>query len=175
MRAAYSNVNQSGLGSCSESLTCSGVVLGGVLWGLAMVYATTPSSSAPASDPFVSSIATKLASSDPAIQLEGKVARAVQSQLVALNKGFGPNNSLGEIDVETVNAIIEVTIKNSGKLSQVTKLMTDPIMNPTSKPVILFAPYYNGTPTKDIVNAGGYVVKSLEELQALVQTLGGGR
>lgn len=44
---AYSNVNQSGLGSCSESLECSGAVLGIVLWGIAMGYATTSSGPVP--------------------------------------------------------------------------------------------------------------------------------
>lgn len=63
-----------------------------------------------------------------------------------------------------------MTVSSSGKLSQVRGLLTDPIRNPLSKPVILYAPNYSNTAGQDIVSAGEYVVRTQQELiQPLTQ------
>jgi hypothetical protein len=62
--------------------------------------------------------------------------------VIGFNRGFGPNNSIGEIDVETSQAIIEVTVAKSGKLGQVSNFIGNATFNPSGKPVILYAPNY---------------------------------
>jgi len=92
--------------------------------------------------------------------------------LVSFNKQVGLNGSIGEIDVETAKAMIEVTTQVSRKLKQIQKLICDPDLNPLSKPVILYAPYYKDTPDQDIINAGGYVVRTQQDLVNLLRQLG---
>lgn len=92
--------------------------------------------------------------------------------MVSFNKEVGLNGSIGEIDVETANAIIEVTTQNSRKLKQIQKLISNLDLNPLSKPVILYAPNYNTTPAQDIINAGAYVVRTQQELLELLHRCG---
>jgi hypothetical protein len=125
---------------------------------------------------FDQEIQNKLNSSDPASVLEGEVVNHVKNggfDLVDFNKKIGPNGSIGEVDVETTNAIIEVTISPSGKLDQITKLRSNPNFNLSGKPVILYAPNYRGTPEKAITSVGGYVVRTQQELLNLLKKLGG--
>ena len=116
-------------------------------------------------------IAQALQSSEPDRVLEGEVARAVAGDLVDFNRKVGPNGATGEVDVETSRAIIEVTTRRTGKLKQVQKLLSHPDMNPSGKPVILFAPNYGRSATEDIINAGAIVVRTQEELLSVLATL----
>jgi hypothetical protein len=116
-------------------------------------------------------ITQALQSSDPDRVLEGEVARAVAGDLVDLNRKIGPNGATGEVDVETSRAIIEVTTRRAGKLRQIQKLLSHPDMNPSGKPVILFAPDYGPSATADIINAGAIVVRTQEELLSVLATL----
>jgi hypothetical protein len=93
--------------------------------------------------------------------------------LVAFDKKIGPNGSIGQIDTETTNAIIEATIRPKGKLDQIKGFISNPNLNPSGKPVILYAPNYRVTPEKDITSVGGYVVRTQEELLNLLKRLGG--
>ena len=74
----------------------------------------------------------------------------------------------GDVDFEVQQAIIEVTVSESGKLVQINKYLT-PLFNPLKKAVILFAPRYSRLAEKDIVKADGQVVKTLDGLIALVK------
>ncbi|MDH3601651.1 MAG: hypothetical protein OEU26_18740 [Candidatus Tectomicrobia bacterium] len=77
-----------------------------------------------------------LQSSDLDTVLEGRVAKAVEADLVDFNRKVGPDGAVGEVDVETHKAIIEVTTRRSGKSKQIRKLLANPDMNPARKPVI---------------------------------------
>lgn len=124
---------------------------------------------------FDEAINEALSSGDPKTVLEGTVANAIRQagfDLISFNKEVGLNGSVGEIDVETANAIIEVTTQNSCKLKQIQKLISNLDLNPLLKPVILFAPNYNTTPAQDIINAGAYVVRTQQELLELLSELG---
>lgn len=51
-----------------------------------------------------------------------------------------------------------------GKVGQVQKLITNSILNPFGKPVILYAPNISAGCAKYVQKAGGIVVKSISEL-----------
>ncbi len=124
---------------------------------------------------FEQAIADALNSVNPQKVLEGKVANAIIQagfDLVSFNKTVGLNGEVGEIDVETSNAIIEVTTQTARKLKQVQKLISNSDLNPLNKPVILYAPNYKFTPSQDIIATGSYVVSSQDELLELLSILG---
>ena len=105
-----------------------------------------------------------LRSSDPDTVLEGRVAKAVEVDLVDFNRKVGPEGAIGEVDIETSKAIIEVTTRRSGKARQIKKLLANLAMNPAGKPVILFAPNYGPHATRNISELGVVVVRTIEEL-----------
>jgi hypothetical protein len=135
----------------------------------------TPDRPAAPSAEFDGAIQAARQSSDPGTQLEGQVAQHIKDagiDVISFNKEFGPNASIGEIDVETPDAIIEVTRAERGKLRQIRKLMGNPQLNPAGKPVILYAPNYLQTAGKDVSNAGAPVVRTPEALINLLRSKG---
>ena len=112
-----------------------------------------------------------LRSNDPDTVLEGRVARAVAADLVDFNRKVGPAGAIGEVDVETSKASIEVTTRRSGKSRQMRKLLAIPAMNPAGKPVILFAPNYGPHATRNISELGVVVVRTIEELRGVLLQL----
>jgi hypothetical protein len=124
---------------------------------------------------FEQAITDALNSANPQKVLEGQVANAIiqaEFNLVSFNKVVGLNGEIGEIDVETSNAIIEVTTQTARKLRQIQKLISNPDLNPLKKPVILYAPNYKITPAQDIIATGSYVVRVKDELLELLFQLG---
>ena len=120
-------------------------------------------------------IQAALKSSIPGDVLEGQVANVIKQEGIEIqgfNKAIGSNASIGEIDVETSKAIIEVTTQSTGKLGQIQKIITNAEMNPSGKPVILYAPNYGGTAGRAITDAGAYIVRNEQELIQLLQNLG---
>jgi hypothetical protein len=135
----------------------------------------TPDRPAAPSGQFDGAIQAARESSNPGTQLEGQVAQHIKDagiDVISFNKKFGPNAAIGEIDVETPNAIIEVTTQKARKLTQVQGLMDNPQLNPTGKPVILYAPNYLRTAGKEISDAGASVVRTPEELINLLRSKG---
>lgn len=130
-------------------------------------------SAARAANKFDAAIEAALKSGNKGKILEGQIALSVKQDLVNFNKKFGPNGSLGEIDVETSTAIIEATTGKGSKLKQVSELISDPVRNPTGKPVILYTTHEKFTKAaeRDIIKAGGYVVRNDAELHALLEVL----
>ncbi len=125
--------------------------------------------------PFEQPIIDALNSVNPQKVLEGTVANAIIQggfDVVSFNKAVGLNGEIGEIDVETSNAIIEVTTQTARKLKQIQKLISNPDLNPLRKPVVLYAPNYKLTPAQDIIAAGSYVVRTHDELLELLSQLG---
>lgn len=104
-------------------------------------------------------------SADPAVRAEGEVAWRVFRTLERFQEVVSPGGRrLGEIDVETVDRIIEVTIgQGKGKLTQIGKLL-GPAMNPSGKQVVLYAPNIGNHLADQVVAAGARVVRSLAEL-----------
>lgn len=78
---------------------------------------------------------------------------------------------IGEIDVETGGAIIEVTTMKAGKADQISRMSNDPGLNPLGKPVILYAPRYSRNAERDVVKEGGCVVRDKQELVELLEKL----
>jgi hypothetical protein len=115
-----------------------------------------------------------LASTNPGEALEGQVAQGLQDAGVSIEQfqaEVGTNGSIGELDVVTDRAIIEVTTSPSGKLAQITKLLTNTQMNPLGKPVILYAPNYGGAAGTAITSTGAYVARSMAELLQILAGL----
>ena len=144
-------------------------LVGSTVWGFA-VWAHN--------NCFRTLVDSALGSTAQATRLEGKVGNHLFDRLTAFQKQVPglDGNILGEIDVAVPEAIIEVTIGNKGKVDQVTKLLTSTVMNPTGLPVILFAPNFKKNAMQSVQNigAGAYVVRSLDELDALLLKLRGG-
>lgn len=115
-----------------------------------------------------------LGSADKDKKLEGEVADSIRDHVIDFDRKVGPNGSVGQVDVETRKTIIEVTTQRKGKRGQIMKAISDPEMNPNGKPVILYAPNYQGGAGKDIEEAGGYVARTPEELKALLRRFGEG-
>jgi Domain of unknown function (DUF4157)/Bacterial SH3 domain len=116
-------------------------------------------------------IAAALASADPAVRLEGKVAEALGGSVVSFQKKFVIEGvTIGEIDVETTKAIIEVTGGRSpGKLKQITRQISNRIINPEGKAVIVYGPELGIHAAKSLENAGAKVVRTLDEIQKLAR------
>ncbi|MEG3974038.1 hypothetical protein QT970_05375 [Microcoleus sp. herbarium8] len=93
---------------------------------------------------FDAAIQNNLASTNAGTKLEARIANLLRHDLISYGrKEFNANGRLvGEVDVETSNAIIESTISSGQKAEQIAKLQTDRLLNPGNKPVILFAPNY---------------------------------
>jgi hypothetical protein len=75
------------------------------------------------------------------------------------------------VDVETSNAIIEVSTTDENKLKQVLKLKNNKQINPTGKPVILFAPNYSHAADQQFKANGITIIRSYEDLFAYLRSL----
>ncbi|WP_128331656.1 Hint domain-containing protein [Apibacter sp. HY039] len=104
--------------------------------------------------------------------LEGDIAKALDDADIPYIQGekFGPNGSIGEIDFQLDNFHIEATVQNGGKLKQIVKHMSNEVLNPNGKPVILIGPNYkNLAAVKAIEDAGATVVHSIEDLISIIK------
>lgn len=107
--------------------------------------------------------------------LEDEVEKALTDAGVAIEKRaqdvIDPltNRVLTDIDIEVEKAIIEVTSKRSGKLGQIEERVTNALINPNGKMVVLYAPNYLGVAGRAVEDAGGVVVRDLPSLIALVK------
>lgn len=78
----------------------------------------------------------------------------------------------GEIDIETPEAMIEVTIGAEGKQSQALGYK-DPSVNPSGKPVIVYAPNYSAGAARQLANNGISVARDLDALANMLHALRG--
>lgn len=122
-------------------------------------------------------IEAALTSGNRGRQLEAQVARAVQeegftvirfnAQFYRINPVTGGKTPIGEIDIEIGEAIIEVSNKTANKAGQVQRLITQPVLNPTGKSVILYAPNLTKGAGEAVVRVGGIV--AINRLQLITQ------
>jgi hypothetical protein len=89
-------------------------------------------------------VANVLNSGNPDKEFEGQTALSVLPDLVGFQNLYrwADASPIADIDVETKDAIIEVTSASRGKYDQINDLLNIPIVNPRRKPVILFAPRF---------------------------------
>lgn len=75
-------------------------------------------------------------------EAEAGIFARMYSKVLKFQEPLGTRGELGEIDVETPGAIIEVknTETMRGYMKQIQALLTDPNRNPSGKPVIVYAP-----------------------------------
>lgn len=110
-------------------------------------------------------------------QLEGQAARLLQEAGFSINsfqqKFFASSVIKGETDIETSGSIVETTVSPANKLTQITNLLTSPLLNPNNKAVILYAPNYNVRAGRDIEARGAYVARTPQQLIDLVRKFGG--
>ena len=117
-----------------------------------------------------SRVSTALRSKNPAARLEGQVADSFKSSLVSFQREVKAGNTIvGEIDIELKSAIIEVTTGSGrGKANQISRLVNDRSLNPSGKPVVLYAPEITAGRAKNIQDAGGHVARNMDELNTIV-------
>jgi hypothetical protein len=104
---------------------------------------------------------------------EAEVADAVRPALRNFQRKYGPNGKLGEVDVETNKAIVEVAggVKMH-KTNQIAKYINDRTINPSGKPVIVFAPQMTANAVREAEKAGAIVVRNTAELKQKLRDLG---
>lgn len=122
-------------------------------------------------------VANALNSGDKDKALAAQTALSVAGNLISFErKVIDPNTHLAitDIDVETPNAIIEVTNASQGKLDQIRRQQTNPYINPSGKPVILFGPRYSPAGAKNLKSLGIPYAKTFDELKQLLKEMFGG-
>ncbi|HEU5376783.1 MAG TPA: RHS repeat-associated core domain-containing protein [Ktedonobacteraceae bacterium] len=106
---------------------------------------------------FDNRILEALSSSDQGTRFEGDAGSLVDeySEVVSFQrKEINPATGkiVGDVDVESPNLLIEATLQTGGKTDQISKLLTNELLNPNGKPVVLYAPRYTSTGLKAIIN-----------------------
>lgn len=120
--------------------------------------------------PFDTQIAAALNSGEEEKMLEGVLGLHLRNDLVSYDRkvpggtvvtrsGVTITIPAGQIDAETGDAIYEATISKGGKNEQVRDRHMGKAVNPTGKPVIVFAPYYSPQGAAEVEALGGYVVR----------------
>ena len=107
-------------------------------------------------------------STNPALYLEGMIARHFRDSVVQFQKVVQiGNRAIGEIDIELKTAIVEVTTgTGSGKVGQAKRLLS-PALNPEGKKVIVFGPNIAPRRAQAIEAVGAHVARSIQELARL--------
>lgn len=106
-------------------------------------------------------------------RLEATTAKSLRNIVRDFNRKYGPNGSLGEIDIETNKAIIEVAGgRKYTKEGQLEGLINNRIKNPTGKPVILLATQLSGKQVALARQTGAIVVRTEYELKQVLRGLG---
>ncbi len=72
----------------------------------------------------------------------------------------------GELDVETLGAIIEAKSGNTmkGQMTNLQEYLTDPYLNPSKKPVIVYAPNISPRSAQQLSGRGFYVAQNQDQL-----------
>jgi len=112
-------------------------------------------------------IMTALRSTNAATRLEAEAAAGLGETVTGFQRVV---KGVGEVDVETTKAIVEVTGGRSpGKLDQITKLISNKALNPEGKPVVVYGPNLGIHAARTLEKAGAKVVRTLDELRAVAQ------
>ena len=135
-------------------------------------YGGSPSDMSPSD--IEAGIAAKKASSSPEDQLEGEVGQYVKDQglISSFNWKNGPNGENGQTDLETPDAIIEVTVSPNGKGPQLRNYHNNKDgRNSMWKQVILYAPNYEDAATKYAESINVWVVRNKQDLIYLLEEM----
>lgn len=125
--------------------------------------------------PFTKEIEDTLKSPDPGTRLEGEIAdflRKNGKNMVSFQrKEADSSGGIGDVDIEVDEAIIEVTTRKEGKLNQLKKLEVNSQLNPSGRPVILYAPYYKPSGVNSTKSNGFLVAQNPQELLDILDNL----
>jgi len=116
-------------------------------------------------------IKSALRSGNVATQLEGQAASALGASVTGFKRVVTAGGRVvGEIDVETSKAIVEVTSGRApGKVNQVLRLLSDKTLNPQGKPVVVYGPNLGKQAAEALQKTGAIVVRTLDELKRFAQ------
>jgi hypothetical protein len=106
-------------------------------------------------------------SPSPQTQLEGQVARALSGDLVSFQREIidpVTEIEIGETDVETSNAIIEVSKTKKKKLQQVLTERDNKLINLRRKQIILYAPGYSHAADQQFEDNGIPIIRTFKDL-----------
>jgi hypothetical protein len=105
--------------------------------------------------------------------VEATTAKSIRNVVRDFGRKYGNNGSLGEIDIETNKAIIEISNgRKASKTNQIAKLINDRQMNPNGKPVIVLATQWSGKQVALAKQTGAIVVRTESELKQALRQLG---
>lgn len=113
-------------------------------------------------------------SPDAELHLKGCVGRELIGEIIAFQyKILDPltHVEVGEIDIETSTALIEVTNASEGALEKLCQLKYNPHLNPKRKKVVLYAPQYVPAAAREVVEEGIPIIQSLERLQEYIRRI----
>ncbi|WP_285701210.1 hypothetical protein [Actinomadura sp. NBRC 104412] len=117
----------------------------------------------------------KARSSSPDDRLEAKTAKAIRGIVRDFDRGIDnpAGGRLGQIDIETNKAIIEVSNgTNANKATQVKSRLSDPRINPSGKSIVVYAPKWTYAQVKEYASQGITVVRNEGELKRYLRGLG---
>jgi len=112
------------------------------------------------------------------VKFEAEVAQSLHDKLVSFRRGVRhPTEAriAGEIDIETPNFIIDATMGRASTADQVGTRLTNSIVNPQNKPIVVVAPRLkNSAKTQNTIEVGAStVVHSVDELLEFLAKNGG--
>lgn len=103
-------------------------------------------------------------------RLEGEVADRIRPYIVSFQREviIPSGRTIGEIDVETNNFMIEIKSGHPKyiKEEQILRLAHDHTMNPNDKPVIIYSPRrWSRERTRNFENLGAIIIHDLDTLE----------
>ncbi|GAA4072424.1 hypothetical protein GCM10022214_30640 [Actinomadura miaoliensis] len=120
-----------------------------------------------------SKIDKAMRSADEDKRLEATTAKSIRNIVRDFGRKYGKNGDLGEIDIETNRAIIEISNgRKASKTNQITKLINNRQMNPNGKPVVVLATQWSGKQIAQARQLGAIVVRTEYELKEALRKLG---
>jgi Flp pilus assembly pilin Flp len=115
-------------------------------------------------------------STNKGTRLEAEAAQAVRPALRQFQREYkdAAGRTIGEADIETNKAFVEVAGgEKMDKGAQISRYVNDRTINPTGKPVIVFAPQWSAKQAQLAESAGAVaVVRNTAELKNLLRSMG---
>lgn len=106
------------------------------------------------------------------MRLEASTAQAIRPLVRDFDRKYGRKGTIGQVDIETNKFVIEVTGGTwADKMEQIERLK-QPNINKSGKPVIVFAPGWNGKQVRGFAKQGVPVFRDLDELKKYLREHG---
>jgi hypothetical protein len=106
-------------------------------------------------------------------KLEATTAKSIRGIVRNVDRKYGKNGADGQVDIETNKFVVEVSNgQNAGKVTQVKQNLGNPKVNPSGKPIIVYAPKWSLRQVKVYADQGITVVRTEYELKKYLREHG---